>query len=135
QAAVRVAEVPAVSRAWDDSEGSADVEPGAGSADGAGAAAAGVDQGVAEKAVGHRARHAHAGVLARLPEVVLPADGRRRRGADFGDSRLPDDVPRRPEPEAGRGEVGEQQLTLARQKGSTAERQEGKVERQQGSKL
>ena len=45
QAAVRAAEVPAVPRARRDSEGSADVEPRAGSADGARAAAAGLDSG------------------------------------------------------------------------------------------
>ena len=70
----------------------------------------GLDSRVAEEAVGHPARHAHAGVLARLSEVVLPADGRRRRGADPRDSRPPADVPRRPEPEDERDEEREQQL-------------------------
>ena len=44
-----------------------------------------VDQGLAEEAVGDRSRHPHAGILARLSEVVLPAAGGRRRGADHRD--------------------------------------------------
>ena len=63
-------QVPAVPRARRDSEGSADGEPGARSADGARAAAARLDPAVAEEAVGHPARHAHAGVLAGLSEVA-----------------------------------------------------------------
>ena len=70
---------------------------------------------VAEEAVGHPARHAHAGVLARLSEVVLPAAGRRRRSADPRDPRPPADVPRRSEPEGRRGEVGERQRQVGRQ--------------------
>ncbi len=73
QAAVRAAEVPAVPRARRDSEGSADREPGAGSADDSRAPEPGLDSRLAEEAVGHPARHTHAGVLAGLSEVVLPA--------------------------------------------------------------
>ena len=68
-------------------------------------------------AVGHPARHANAGVLARLSEVVLPAAGRRRRGADPRDSRPPDDVPRWTESESERREDGEQQLGQVGQMG------------------
>ena len=85
--------------------GSADVEPGAGSPHGVGTAAARLDHGVAEEAVGHPAGHAHAGVLAGLSEVVLPADGRRRRGADPRDSRPPADVQGRAQPQEGRRRV------------------------------
>ena len=48
QGAVRIVEVPAMSRARRDSEGSADGEPGARSPDGAGAAESGLDRSVAE---------------------------------------------------------------------------------------
>ena len=42
------------------------------------------------------------------PKSSYPASQRRRRSADSRDPRSPDDVPRRPEPEAERREDGEQ---------------------------
>src|SRR5262249_14954372 len=94
QADVRAAEVSAVPRARRDPEGSADREPRARPAHDGRSPAAGVDPPMAEEAVGHPARYAHAGVLARLPEVLLSATGRRRRATDSCDSRSPAHVPR-----------------------------------------
>src|SRR5207237_1140036 len=70
QGAVREAAVPEVSRARHRSKGSADVEPRARSAHDAGAAESGLDSRLAEEALGHPARDAHAGILARLSEIV-----------------------------------------------------------------
>src|SRR5262249_4757770 len=88
----------------------ADVESGARPAHVGRAAEPRLDPRVAEAAIGHPAGNAHAGVLARLPEVVLPAAERRWRGADPRDSRSPAHLPRRTEPQGRRGEGGEQQL-------------------------
>src|SRR5262249_29500733 len=103
-------EVPAVSRARRDPEGAADGEPRAGSADGVGAVEPGLGSRLVEEAVRHPAGDADARVLARLPEVVLPAPRWQRRAADSRDSRLSADVPRRAEPEGERGENSERQL-------------------------
>src|SRR5439155_13815461 len=104
QGALREAEMPAVPRARRDPEGSADGEPRAGSADGAGAAESRLDRAVAEESAGDPAGHAHAVVLAAgdAAEVAVPRAGRRLRGADARDPRPPAHVPRRTEPEAQR---------------------------------
>ena len=96
QGAVRIVEVPAMSRAGRDSEGSADGESGARSPDGARAAESGLDRGVAEGPGQLPSGHAHAGVLARLSEVAVSAAGRRRGGPDPRHPRPPDDVQGRP---------------------------------------
>ena len=86
KAAVRAAEVPAVPRARRIPKDQPTVEPRTRPSDGARAAAAGLDSRLAEEPGGDSAGHAHAGVLARLPEVVLSAVGRRtrtRRSARF----------------------------------------------------
>src|SRR5262245_251864 len=102
--------MPAVPRARRDPEGAADGEPRARPAHVVGAAESGLDSRLVEEAVRHPAGHADAGLLARLSEVVLPAPGRQRRGADSRDSRSSADVPRRAEPENQRSARREQQL-------------------------
>src|SRR5207245_1841759 len=110
QADVPAAQVPAVPRARRGPQGSAGGESRARSAHVAGAAESGLDSRVAQEPADDPAGYADAGVLAGLPEVVLPAPERRTRGADPRDSRSYDDVPRRPEPENERREEREQQL-------------------------
>src|SRR5215204_6324104 len=98
--------MPAVPRPRRNSQGPADLEPRARLAHGPRAPAVRLDPGLDEEAIRHPAGHAHAGVLAGLSEVVLPAAGWRCGEADSGDQKLPDDIQRRPESEdaAGRAE-------------------------------
>src|SRR5436853_3860565 len=98
--------MPAMPRVGYHSEGSADLELGARSANGVGTSAARLDSGLAETPGRHSAGDAHAGLLARVSEVVLPAVRRRCRGADSGDSRSLADVARRTQPEDAERQLG-----------------------------
>src|SRR5262249_41506651 len=114
KAAVRDAQVSAVSRARRHSEGSADGKPGARPAHGRRSAAARLDSRVAEEAVGHPAWNAHAGLLARVSEVALSGSEHGRGGPGSRHSRSSADSEGWTDP-AKDARPGQRELTLRSQ--------------------